>query len=564
MICILVFIVLGILSPSEALNGFSNESIVTVALLILISAGLRNNFSIEPFLDRIFKKANTYKKFLGLMMAKVALLSSFVNNTPVVAMMTPYVFNWGRKNNISPSKLLIPLSFATISGGMITLIGTSTTLVLNGFLQKNNLPMLHAVDLLLIGGLVTFCCILFLLIFGHRLLPDNQGIVDRFNSNKREYLIEKRLSPNSPLIGKSVAEGGLRNLGGVYLVEIHRKDKMISPVKPSEIIHEEDILIFAGNTENIVDLTRSGVGVEFPKATRANEKLRVDVAEAVITHNSSLVGKTVKDAKFRNRYDAAVVAIHRNGEKLSGKIGNQTLKAGDSLLLYAGNDFNNRIDLFRDLILISKNQETLKTTVKDKTSLIIVATVSILLLALGYFSLFTSVLIIFSLMVVLKMVTLRNFKRDIDVNMMAILVFSLAIGQAIIKTKAGDIGAVWVLSLFESFGNIGILIGIMLITTLLTSFVTNVGAVSIAFPLAYAISERTDIAPAPLILAIAFAASAAFLTPVGYQTNLIVYGPGGYTFKDFFKIGLPITILYLIVVLIGILARYPMMLDMVT
>jgi di/tricarboxylate transporter len=556
--CVLVFIISGILTSKEVLAGLSNESIGSIILLILITAGLRKNFNIEFLFDIVFKKTRNYKVFLLKLMSQVAILSSFVNNTPVVALMTPYVFNWGKKNNISPSKLLIPLSFATILGGMITIIGTSTTLVLNGFLMDRNLEGLKLEDFIFTGFAVSVTGILFIILLGHKLLPDHKDILETFIRNKREYVVETKLTEDSKLIDKTILEAGLRNLKGVFLVEIIRKDKVVSPVGPNEIIQKDDILIFAGNTQDIVELVKSDLGINLPDAAHnhadVNEKL--NIAEAVVSSNSNLAGVKVKDSNFRKRYDAAIVAIHRNGERLSGKIGNIRLSAGDLLLLYAGKDFREKTDLFRDIIVIS-NQENVKKPSKKKGGVFAVLVVcTIALLTLGYWSLFNSLLIIFTLMIAFKMISIPDMKREIDINLVAILVFSLAIGQAIIKTQAGSMIANVLLDFLEPHGKIAIMAGLMALTTLLTSFITNVGAISITFPLAFAISQTLNMNGAPFYLAIAFAASAAFLTPVSYQTNLIIYGPGGYNFKDFFKIGFPVTIIYLLTSLACILLLY--------
>ncbi|HNP17846.1 MAG TPA: SLC13 family permease [Fulvivirga sp.] len=557
LIAVLTLLLSGILSPRDVLEGFSNQSIASIVLIILITAGLRSNFNIEKFLDVLFGKSKSYKRFLASMMSKVALLSSFVNNTPVVVLMTPYVFQWGKKNNISPSKLLIPLSYATIIGGMITIIGTSTTLVLNGFLMKNNIEPINAIDLLIVGLTVAVFCLTFLFAISNKLLPDKKDLIETFEGSKREYLIEKRISKNSELIGKRVIDGGLRNLSGVYLVEIVRGHQLISPVNPNEIIEKNDILIFAGNTDKIVDLTLSKIGIELPAKLKTANTEPVRVVEAVISANNSLIGKTIKEAKFRERYDAAVVAIHRNGEKLSGKIGWIEIKPGDVLLMYVGNTFINRVSVYKDLYIISGDQTISTPNNASRWKLpILLSLISILLIS-QVFALFQSLLIIFSAMVLMKLVTLQNVKRDLDINLVVILVLSLAIGQAMVNTGSGALIAHEVVNYLHPFGNIAVLIGIAVITTILTSFITNVGAVAIAFPLALAATSNLGINGAPFYLAVAFSASAAFLTPIGYQTNLIVFGPGGYKFKDFLKIGLPVTVLYLTVALVSIVLLYP-------
>ncbi|MGK7397744.1 MAG: SLC13 family permease [Candidatus Cyclobacteriaceae bacterium M3_2C_046] len=557
LLAILLFTITGILSTSEILSGFANPSIASILLLILITSALRKNFNLELIFDLIFQRAKSYRGFMLRMMTQVALLSSFINNTPVVALMTPYVFDWGKKHDIAPSKLLIPLSYATIMGGMITLIGTSTTLVLNGFLIDFNLPELNPYNLLKVGLVIAFTGILFIALVAHKLLPQNRDTLESYNRNPREYVVETHLTVNSTITNKTIKEAGLRNLKGVYLVEIIRKNRTITPVQPNEVIQPEDILIFAGNTNDIVELVKEGNDICLPDGQEKPNGGRIDVVESVISNNSSLIGKTVKEADFRKRYDAAIIAIHRNGEKLTGKIGQIKLNPGDLLLVYAGADFVNRADLYRDIYVVSKLREIVNPGRKKYYALATMVICAIVLLILGQFSLFASLLIIFSILASFGMITVQDIKRELDLNLIAILVFSLALGQAIIKTGTGDMIGDWMLDLLQPFGNIAVLTGLLILTTLLTSFVTNVGAISIAFPLAFSISNTMQIDGSPFYLALAYAASAAFLTPIGYQTNLIIYGPGSYTFKDFFKIGLPVTILYLTMTIMMVIFLFP-------
>ena len=556
LLVVVFFQFFGILTAQEILSGFSNQSIASIILLILISTGLRKNYPIEAAFDAIFKKASSYKGFMGRMMALVAVVSSFINNTPVVALMTPYVADWGIKNHISPSKLLIPLSYATILGGMITLIGTSTTLVLNGFMLDFGIGSIPATKLLIIGVVAAVFGILFMLFFGYSLLPQNKDIRQSYTENIREYIVETRIMKGSRLISKKVIDAGLRNLKGVYLVEINRNGKIISPVTPQEILQENDILFFAGNTKDIVDLIDKYQGIELPTTARYYHEDKMEVVEAVVNNFSSMIGKTVKEVQFRNRYNAAIIAIHRNGERVSGKIGDMTIEPGDLLLLFAGDDFRNRVEIFRDLFVISKLKDIHKPGKRKRNALIIVVISVLALLITGKFTLFPSLLIIVAIMAGFNLITIQDVKRELDISMIAILVFSLAIGQAIYKTETGSFLATQLINFLEPTGKVGIMIGLFLITNLLTAFVTNIGAVSIAFPLAYGISQNMQIDGMPFYLVIAYAASAAFLTPIGYQTNLIVYGPGGYNFKDFFKIGLPVNLIYGVVVILVIIALY--------
>ena len=562
LLVVLGFVLLDILTPEEMLSGFSNESIASVVLLIVLSGALRKNFQLESLIDFIYKVGNNgkqlgYRSFLFRMMTQVALFSSFINNTPIVALMTPYVFRWGRMNRVSPSRLLIPLSYATIMGGMITLVGTSTTLVLNGFMTQRGVGGISSWSLLCIGVAVCITGIIFLGLVGYKLLPDHKDVLQSFEKNKREYLVETNLSPGSALEGKTVLDAGLRSLRGIYLVEIIRKTQTISPVNPKEKLRSDDILIFAGETDYIVDLVDNQRGLVLPEHADTRNTDQIDVIEAVVGAHSSLVGHTAKEIEFRERYNAAIVAIHRNGERISGKIGEIRLRQGDLLLLYAGKDFRERADLYRDIFIVSQLKELLQPNRKKTLSFLMVAVSTVVAIILGYLSLFVGLLIIFATMVGLRMISLPDVKREVDINMVGILVFSLALGQAMIKTGSGDLIAQWLLSLTQDYGTTAILGSLLLITMLLTSFITNVGAVSITFPLAYAISNTLQVDGMPFYLAIAFAASAAFLTPIGYQTNLIVYGPGGYNFRDFLRVGLPVTGIYLVTVLAMIKLLYP-------
>jgi len=556
LLAVLIFTITGILGTQEVLAGFSNPSIIVIILLVIITAGLRKNFRMELLFDAVFRKSKTYRNFLIRLMTQVALLSAFINNTPVVALMTPYVFDYGRKNNIAPSKLLIPLSFATIMGGMITLIGTSTTLVLNGFIMEARIPELRFEDLLFIGVFVTITGISFIAFLGYKLLPNHRDTLQDFSKNQREYLIETRLMKNSPLIDKTVVDGGLRNLQGVYLVEIQRNEKIISPVYPNEIIEKDDILFFAGDTNNIMDIINTGKGLVLPENAKEYHQDKMEVIEAVVANYSSLIGKTVKESGFRNRYDAAIVAIHRNGERISGKIGDIELKPSDVLLLYAGNDFSNRVDLYRDLYVINQVRQIAEPGKKKYYALALIAVGALVLFITKGLSLFPSLLIIFTIMVGFGLITIQEIRRELDFSMIGILVLSLAIGQAMILSGAGVMVAEWMIGLFEPIGRMAILVGLIIMTSLLTSLIGNVGAVSISFPIALGISGGLHMDGMPFFLGIAYAASAAFITPFSYQTNLLIYGPGGYNFRDFVKIGVPVTLIYLTVAFFAILFLY--------
>lgn len=556
LLAVLIFTITGILDTPHVLAGFSNSSIIVIILLIVVTAGLRKNFRLELIFDLIFKKSKTYRNFLLRMMAQVSILSAMINNTAVVALMTPYVYNYGRKNNIAPSKLLIPLSYATIMGGMITLIGTSTTLVLNGFIIEEGLKELRFNDLLFIGLFVTITGISFIVLLGHKLLPNHTDTLQNFSEKSREYLIETWLKNKSPLISQTVKDAGLRNLQGVYLVEIQRHGRMIYPVPPDETIQTGDILFFAGDTTNIMDLINEQKGLVLPEKANDYHQDKTEVIEAVVAEFSTIKGKTVKESNFRNRYDAAIIAIHRNGERIRGKIGDIQISPGDVLLLYAGRDFSNRVELYKDIYVINKVREIAEPGRKKYYAIGLIFIGSVILLITKGLALFPSLLIIFTIMVGFGLISVQDIRRELDFNLIGILVLSLAIGQAMILSGAGVMVAEWLINLLIPFGRTAVLIGLILIANLLTSLVGNVGAVSITFPIALGIGQSLGIDATPYFLGIAYAASAAFITPFSYQTNLLVYGPGNYNLRDFARIGFPVTLIYLAVAFFALLLLY--------
>ncbi len=545
-IAISFLVITGVITPREALLGFSNEQIATIILLLVISKIIQKTKIVEFLFSKFLKTNIGYRNFLGRMMLSVSFSSSFLNNTPIVAMLIPYVYNWGKKKNISPSKLLIPLSYASILGGTVTLIGTSTNLVINGLTIESGFPSLHIFDFAYVGIPAVFLGIIYMIFLGYKLLPDRKEAISSFLEKKKEYLVETVIDKNSPLIGKTVENAKLRNLKGLFLVEILRGEERIAPVSPSTILEENDILIFAGQVKAIADLTTSDIGLVLPEACKIQEYEKMEVIEAVIPSNSLLINKRVKDTDFRAKYDAAILAVHRNGERLTGKIGEIVLKPGDLLLILAGKDFWKRVEDSTDIYVVSKIKEVFNIDIK-KGSLIFGAFIgAILLSAFKVIPLFSSLLILVAVFVVFKVATYSEIKKGLDLNLIIIAALSLAIGKAMVSTGVAVNMANFINLIVSPLGIIGSLIGIYIITNILTEFITNVAAASIVFPIALASANSLSAEPTAFILAVAYGASASFLTPIGYQTNLMVYGPGGYKFRDFIKVGLPLAIMYMV------------------
>jgi len=541
-----------ILSPQEILNGFANEQIAVVVLLLLLGDIIRRTSLIDSLFNKIFGKNMSKRSFLLKMTSLVATMSAFFNNTPLVAIMMPYVSSWSKTNKIAPSKLLIPLSYAAILGGSATLIGTSTNLIVNGLVLDQkifpNLEALHLFDFVYVGLPMAIIGILYLTFISNYLLPSHTANIEKYNKEAQNYIVETQIRTNSKLIGKTVEEAHLRNLEGLYLVEIIRMNHRYKSISPEVILVENDILRFAGQTEMVADLINMD-GLTFPEMGLLKRKKNTDIIEIVITHNSTLISKTVKEANFRGKYDAAIIGIQRNGERIAEKIGSIQLKAGDVLMLLAGNDLTNRDDI-NDFYFISKVKE-LRQMEAYKAFILIGGTVAaIVFSALGFISLFLALMLLFIPILGLKIASPKDVHRNIDYNLILIIVMSLALGLAMVKTGVAELISNSIIDLFSSLGPIGILSGTYLITALLAAYITNKAAVAIIFPIALTLAQDLSVNPMPFILVVAFASAANFMTPIGYQTNLMIYGPGSYKFKDFFKIGFPLTIIYMAVTLL--------------
>ena len=546
--------VFGILTPKEILSGFANEQVMVIIMLLLIGDTIRRTNVSELLFGRVFSQSKTYKGFLTRMMLFVAGFSAFLNNTPLVAVMMPYVKLWSEKHNISPSKLLMPLSYAAILGGCATLIGTSTNLIVNGLVVDQNiipgLKSLNIFDFVYVGLPMILIGSIYIYFFGYKVLPDKKAEEDISTENNRNYLVETQVKKNSNLVGKTVGDSGLRNLYGLYLVEIRRQNRVLFVVSNNLMIEAGDNLVFAGDKAPIADLMDTNSGLTIPSVGMLHRKKRTEVVEVVVSHNSLFIGKILKQINFRSRFDAAVISIHRNQERISGEMHGEEIKAGDVLLLYAGDQFRERIRDTRDFYLISRIKEFSKVETYKIIILIGGLLLAIFLSAFKVISLFMGLIILLLVSFILKLTNPKDLTRSIDYNLGLIIVMSLALGIAMTKSGAAPMFANFFISIFTPLGKYGILIGIFIITSILGAYITGKAAVALIFPIALTMSLKLGLDPMPFILTVAYAAAANFITPIGYQTNLMVYGPGNYSFKDFFRLGFPLTIMYMIVTVV--------------
>ncbi|SFH81498.1 Di-and tricarboxylate transporter [Tindallia magadiensis] len=546
---LVVLLTAGVISTKEALVGFSNEGMLTVAILFVVAGAIQKSPFLPGIATRLFGNRAKGRRPLLKMMAPITFLSAFLNNTPIVAIFIPIIRNWSTQYNISPSKFLIPLSYVSMFGGILTLIGTSTNLVVSGMLQEFGHEPMGMFEITKVGLPLALLGMAYLLFYGYKYLPDNQDLLASAKQNFKEYLVTFQVENGSRVVGKTIERAGLRNLKGLYLFEIIRKKEKIYPVTPTEVLQEEDKLIFTGQIDTIVQLQAiDGLKLlssaeDFSELFKSGE---ANIVEAVVSTDFPFLNQSIKESNFRSHYNAAVVAVVRQGERINEKIGKIVLKPGDTLLLLAHQHFINQWDGSKDFYLVSqKENEDVLTPGKAK-----IAVGSFLMLILlastGILSTFHASLLALSVIMFTRTISVKEAFKSISWDTLLVIAFSFGIGNALINTGAAALVAGGLIYGVAPLGPIGVLLAVYFVTNVFTAIITNNAAAVLAFPIAYAASVQLDLNPMPFAIAVAVAASSCFATPFGYQTNLMVYGPGGYTFKDFMKVGLPLNVLFMI------------------
>ncbi|MCU0661841.1 MAG: SLC13 family permease [Myxococcota bacterium] len=541
----------GVLRPSAALAGFGNEGLITVAALFIVAQAVTETGVLAPLAAFLWRKPRGVGWAVAWMMIPVATVSSVLNNTPVVAIFLPLVRSFAARYDISPSKLLIPLSYAAILGGMCTLIGTSTNLVVNGLMISHGYESMSLFELSPVGLPIALLGILIVAVVGVRLLPDRRDVTAQLRETQREYLVELTVQPGCPLVGKTVEGGGLRHLKGLFLVHIERGGHVLGPVPPNEVIALGDHLVFTGAVSTIIDL-KTIRGLE-PVGTTdiglwATGKLgELRLFEVVVSPSSPLVGMGVRAAEFRNRYDAAVIAVHRVGQRVAGKIGDIVLRSGDTLLLEADEAFARRWSSSIHFYLVSEVADAQRVR-HEKAPLVLGVLVAMVALpAFDILPMAVSAIAAAALLVLVKALSPASAKSSIDLSVIVVIACALGVGQALQSSGLASKAAELLLGSSRDTSPFVVLVLFMLATSVLTEIMSNAATAALLFPLAVEAATTAGFEARPLFIGIAISASCSFATPLGYQTNLMVYGPGGYKFTDFLRIGLVMNLLALVV-----------------
>lgn len=534
----------GLMGIETIAGHFTNSSLLTLVLLILVSIALEKTRLISWVSGHLAQgRLATVVAKLGL---STAFLSSFTNNTAVVVSLIGAV---KRHHRHPPSQLLIPLSYAAILGGTLTLIGTSTNLIINSFVESAGLPTLSFFAPSSIGLVVLIAGLLVLIPFCY-LLPNH----DDREETDLPYVLEARIRPHSPLIDRTVAANGLRALRRLYLAEIIRGEERIAPVSPDTVLRAGDELQFCGDVESVATLQEIE-GLTFFGQHHLNGQ---NLLEVVISHSGTLVGQTLKSAQFRENVDAVVVAIRRGHEKLAGGLGNIPLQAGDILVLVPGKSFQKQQRrMQKEFVLVNgldssaRLDSAMSAWVLGGFALVISAAL------LNWLPLLNGLMGYLSLLLIFGVISLSELKRRFPLDIVVIVGSALTLAQLMLETGlSSQIGAIFIQG-FNPWGVYGALIATYFLTLILTELITNNAAAALAFPLGYSLALGYGVDPMPFIMAVLFGASASFISPYGYQTNLLVYSVGNYQLKDYLRIGLPLSLVYSTLVLILIPIFFP-------
>jgi di/tricarboxylate transporter len=555
-------LLVGVIDADQAFTGFANPAPVTVAALYVLARAVEVTGVLDPLITRILGNhradtagvagsgppPGTFGR-LARLVAPTAAMSSVLNNTPIVAMTAPQVADWAARRGESGSPLLMPLSFAAILGGTVTAIGTSTNLVVSGLLENAGQAPLGMFEITRVGVPLVLGGVLLLLFLAPRVLPYRQAALQTFEESIREFSVAMRVLPGGPLDGATVEVAGLRHLQGVFLARIDRGKQLIAPVDPDEPLAGDDVLTFVGKVSQIVDLqTKRGLVTTEEHHLAGLKDERQAFFEAVIGQSSSLVGRTLKSVGFRGRYDAVVLAIHRAGQRVDAKLGEVTLRPGDTLLLLADQSFYARWRESQDFLLVARIGGTPPGRIRKAPLVGGIALAMIVLATTGVMPILNAALVAAFALVAVGALTLREARDAVDLNVIVLIAAAFGLGEAVMTTGLADRLASLLVGSLEGYGTLGALVGVVLATIMLTELITNNAAAVLMFPIAVSTAGQVGGSPRGFAIAVAVAASASFLTPIGYQTNTMVYGLGGYRFGDYVRLGLPLTVLVVVIV----------------
>ncbi len=540
----------GILTPGDAFVGMANQGMLTVAALFVVAAGMERTGALAVVIERALGRPRSLATAQARVMAVPAALSAVMNNTPVVALMVPAIRDWAKKNRLSVSKLLMPMNDTVVLGGLCTLIGTSTNVIVGGLWSEKTGSPLGMFDitwlglpLLAVGSIYIFTASRFLLI-------DRRPAMSEAD-DPRQYSLEMVVEEGSPLAGRTIEAAGLRGLAGLFLMEIDRDDHVIAAVAPTERLEVGDRLVFVGDVDSVVDLQkirglRPATDQVFKLDDPRSERVLV---EAVVSNTCPLVGRTIRQGRFRSAYDAVVIAVARNGERLRMKLGDVALEPGDTVLVEASPQFIERQRSSRDFYLVSEVHGS--NTPRHERAWIAVTILAgmVAAAALGLVPMLTAAMVAAAALVASRCLTSSEARRAIEWESLLLIAASFGVARAIEKT---GLAAAIATNTIEAAGDNPqlVLAAVYLVAMLFTELMSNNAAAVLVFPIAWQAAADLGTSPMPFAMAVTVAASCGFATPMGYQTNLMIYGAGGYRVGDYLRFGGPLNLIVMVVTLL--------------
>ena len=539
------FILLDYVPLKKGIEQVTNTGLVTVVVLLLLSIVLDKSRLLEMAAERLVR--GTYRFALLKIYVSTALYSAVLNNTAVVASLLGPL---KQSRQHTPSRLLMPMCFAASLGGILTLVGTSTNLLVNSLMVGRGMAQLHIFDLFPVGILIVLACGVVMLLAYPSILKEQPHA----ESAMSEYFVEARVRADSKMVGKTVEENGLRHLSHLFLAEMVREGRVIAPVEPDRMIRPDDILVFTG------DITRLDLLRQFDGLVTHGEHYQLpldNLVEVVVAANSTLVRRTIKEVDFRSQFDAAVIAVRRGSDRVKGPIADLPLEVGDTLVLVVGTDFDKRNNLARNFVVVSRKQ--LQKFADSRKGLVAVAgfVAVIALSAFGVVDFLKALLVLLAVFLALGYAKVSDLRRNMPYQIIMIIAASLVISDAMMSTKAADLLAAALLTGADRLGPYWALAIVLVVTWILTELMSNNAAAALVFPVALGVAQQLGLDPMPFVMAVLYGASCSFLTPYGYQTNLMVMSPGRYTLADFMRAGTPIALVFIAVSLVAIPVFFP-------
>ncbi|GAA2014825.1 SLC13 family permease [Brevibacterium samyangense] len=540
-------LVLGIVPADEAFSGFSNAAPLTVAALYVLAAGIEKTGALTPLMQATLGERGTYRLPLLRVLTPTMGASAFLNNTPIVAMLIPQLTTWANRRGVAVSKLLMPVSFAAVFGGLLTVIGTSTNLVVSGQMSALGLDELGFFEIGKVGLPIALIGFVLLVGLAPILLPDRRSARDEVEKEGRRFSFEMIVEPGGPIDGRTVEGARLRGLSGLYLASVDRGDTVIAPARPDTVLRGGNRLHFVGPTDRVLDLQEMR-GLRSAELTHVLDLDQPTVAyfEAVVGPRSPLVGRTLKSVGFRATYQAAVLAIHRSGQLVENRLGTERIRLGDTLVLASDPAFRDRWRDRADFLLVAELDGKPPVTSRRAWIPIGILLAVVVLAATGIVPILQGSLLGAIALVATRVLTPLEARRAVDLEVIVVIASAFGLAAAMQGSGLADAIAGGMVNLFGALGPHGVLLGLVFATVVLTELITNNAAALLMLPIAVNAAASTGVDPRGAAIAVAVAASASFLSPIGYQTNMMVYGPGGYRFTDYARFGWVFTLLVIV------------------